>query len=129
MTAIPIACFDIDVLESDLLMREAIAGEKFLGIAMKEYITLKGGEAVIEEGARLVAIYPYREADYSKVSHNTKNVLMLMCGAPGITLQKLNNSALEAIKVLTNLSLVRRIVKCIKRGNAPPLDKVEIKAF
>ncbi|MFC1803646.1 B3/4 domain-containing protein [Thermoproteota archaeon] len=100
ITAIPIACFDIDLLEGDLLMREAVAGEEFLGIAMKESITLKGGEAVIEDGARLVAIYPYRDADYSKVSHNTKNVLMLMCGAPGITLEKLNTSALEAIKVL-----------------------------
>jgi len=62
-TAIPIASFDIDLLEGDLLMREAKAGEQFLGIAMKEPVTLSGGEAVIQDDKHLVAIYPYRDAD------------------------------------------------------------------
>ena len=63
-------------------------------------MTLSGGEAVIQDGERLVAIYPYRDADYSKVNSKTKNVLMLMCGAPGISLDKLNSAAVEASKVL-----------------------------
>jgi DNA/RNA-binding domain of Phe-tRNA-synthetase-like protein len=99
-TAIPIASFDSDLLEGELLMREAKTGEEFLGIGMDKPVTLSGGEAVIEDGKRLVAIYLYRDADYSKVTQNTKNVLMLMCGAPGISLDKLNASAHEAEKVL-----------------------------
>ena len=100
MTAIPIASFDSDLLESGLLMREARAGEEFLGIAMKKPVVLSGGEAVIQDDERLVAIYPYRDADYSKVSQNTRNVLMLMCGAPGITRSKLNESSKVAMRVL-----------------------------
>lgn len=99
-TAIPVASFDADLLEGELLMREAVAGEKFLGIAMKKPVTLKGGEAVIQDDARLVAIYPYRDADYSKVTADTKNVLMLMCGAPKITKGKLGESADLAKSVL-----------------------------
>jgi len=99
-TAIPIASFDYDLLEGGLLMREARAGEEFLGIAMKKPVVLSGGEAVIQDDKRLVAIYPYRDADYSKVSQNTKNVLMLMCGAPGITRTKLNESSKVAMDVL-----------------------------
>ncbi len=99
-TAIPIASFDSDLLEGNLLMREAKAGEEFLGIGMDKPVTLGGGEAVIQDDKRLVAIYPYRDADHSKVSQRTKNVLMLLCGAPGITKEKLNSSALEAGKVL-----------------------------
>ncbi|MFH1179571.1 MAG: phenylalanine--tRNA ligase beta subunit-related protein [Candidatus Bathyarchaeota archaeon] len=99
-TAVPIASFDSDLLEGELLMREAEAGEEFLGIAMDKPITLSGGEAVIEDERRLVAIYPYRDADHSKVTPKTKNVLMLMCGAPGISLEKLNSSAVEAKKIL-----------------------------
>lgn len=99
-TAIPIASFDADLLDGGLLMREANAGEQFLGIAMKKPVVLSGGEAVIQDDERLVAIYPYRDADYSKVSQNTKNVLMLMCGAPGITKIKLNNAANQAMDVL-----------------------------
>jgi DNA/RNA-binding domain of Phe-tRNA-synthetase-like protein len=99
-STIPIASFDLDLLEGELFMREAKTGEKFLGIGMKEPVTMNGGESVIEDGTRLVAIYPYRDADYSKVSLKTANVLVLMCGAPGITLEKLNDSALEAKRVL-----------------------------
>jgi len=99
-TAIPIASFDADLLEGGLLMREARAGEEFIGIAMKKPVVLSGGEAVIQDDKRLVAIYPYRDADYSKVSQNTKNVLMLMCGAPGITRTKLNESSKVAMSVL-----------------------------
>lgn len=100
-TAIPIASFDADLLEGDLYMREAVEGEEFLGIAMKKPVFLKGGEAVIQDDARLVAIYPYRDADYSKVTPDTKNVLMLMCGAPKITRGKLSESAVLARSVLT----------------------------
>ena len=99
-TAVPIARFDSDLLEGNLLMREAKAGETFLGIAMDKPVVLSGGEAVIQDDKRLVAIYPYRDADYSKVSQDTKNVLMLMCGAPGITRTTLNASAKEAMTVL-----------------------------
>jgi DNA/RNA-binding domain of Phe-tRNA-synthetase-like protein len=99
-STIPIASFDVDQLDGELLMRDAKKEEEFLGIGMKEPITMKGGETVIEDGNRLVAIYPYRDADYSKVKLDTKNVLMLMCGAPGISLEILNDAALEAKKVL-----------------------------
>jgi DNA/RNA-binding domain of Phe-tRNA-synthetase-like protein len=100
-TAIPIASFDEDLLEGELLMREANEGEEFLGIAMKKPVILKGGEAVIQDDKRLVAIYPYRDADYSKVTDDTKNVLMLMCGAPKITRSKLAESSEVARSVLT----------------------------
>jgi DNA/RNA-binding domain of Phe-tRNA-synthetase-like protein len=99
-TAIPIASFDTDLLEGRLLMREAKSGEEFMGIGMDKPTELSGGEAVIQDDKRLVAIYPYRDADYSKVTKNTKNVLMLLCGSPGITMEKLNDSAVEAKKIL-----------------------------
>ena len=100
-TAIPIASFDADLLEGSLLMREAEAGEEFLGIAMKKSMVLKGGEAVIQDDQGLVAIYPFRDADHSKVTGDTRNVLMLLCGAPNITLETLDESAGVAERVLT----------------------------
>ena len=99
-TAIPIASFDEDLLAGELLMREAEAGEEFTGIGMDKPVTLGGGEAVIEDEARLVAIYPYRDADHSKVSYRTANVLMLMCGAPGISLKTLSEASSFARVIL-----------------------------
>lgn len=99
-TAIPIASFDTDLLGGELLMREATAGEEFTGIGMEKPVTLTGGEAVIEDGDRLVAIYPYRDADHSKVTLKTVNVLTLMCGSPGITLNTLSQASSVARDVL-----------------------------
>jgi DNA/RNA-binding domain of Phe-tRNA-synthetase-like protein len=99
-SAIPVASFDTGLLGGPLLMREAVEGEEFLGIGMKKPVVLGGGEAVIEDGERLAAIYPYRDADYSKVTMKTWDVLMLMCGAPGLTLAELEESAALARRVL-----------------------------
>ena len=83
-STIPLAAFDEDDLAGDLLMRQADAGEEFLGIGMDKPITLNGGEAVVQDGEKLVAIYPHRDADACKITLDTENTLMLICGVPNI---------------------------------------------
>ena len=100
LTAVPIASFDLDLLKGKLLMRDAEYGEEFLVIGMDKPVILSGGEAVIQDDKRLVAIYPYRDADYSKVTLKTEKILMLMCGAPNITKDKLEESAKQARQIL-----------------------------
>jgi len=99
-TAVPIACFDAALLEGKPFMREAKPGEKFLGIGMDKPVTLMGGEAVMQDDKRLIAIYPYRDADHSKVTEKTRNALMAICGAPGITKETLNNAASLAEEII-----------------------------
>ena len=82
--AVPLAAFDMSHLSGELLMREAAAGEEFLGIGMEKPVVLEGGEAVIEDGAKLVAIYPYRDAEAAKITAETEDVLMLVCGVPNV---------------------------------------------
>ena len=84
VTSIPFGAFDLDRMKGEPIMREAEAGEEFLGIGMKEPIILGGGEAVIEDDERLIAVYPYRDADYSKVTTSTRNLLLMTCGVPGV---------------------------------------------
>jgi DNA/RNA-binding domain of Phe-tRNA-synthetase-like protein len=84
-TAIPFGAFDLDKMRGTLTMREALKDEKFLGIGMENPINLAGGEVVIQDEERLIAIYPYRDADYSKVSSSTRNVFLMVCGVPGIS--------------------------------------------
>lgn len=97
-TGIAIAAFDADRLYGDLTMRYAEKDERFIGIGMKKPALLQGGEIVVQDREKLVAIYPYRDAEDSKVTENTKNVLLLLCGVPGISMGKL----LEAMKVTSD---------------------------
>ena len=86
-SSIAIAAFDsAKISRPSLLLRRAKAGEGFLGIGMNEPIELVGVEVVIEDekSHELIAVYPYRDAEKSKVTAETNEVLLMMCGVPGI---------------------------------------------
>jgi DNA/RNA-binding domain of Phe-tRNA-synthetase-like protein len=86
-SSVAIAAFDADIVDSNsLLMRTATIGEVFLGIGMELPVSLSGIEVVIEDKKteKLVAVYPYRDSDESKVTEKTRHVFLLMCGVPQI---------------------------------------------
>jgi len=98
-TSIAIAAFDLEAIdEGSLVMRRAVKGERFHGIGMVTPDSLTGVEVVVEdqESHKLVAVYPYRDSDDSKVTEWTKGVLFLMCGVPGI-----DETTLEKARELT----------------------------
>ncbi len=98
---IALATFDADRLEGDHLMRFAEDGEQFYGIGMEKPLILKGGEIVVSDEKKLVAIYPYRDADNTKVTEKTKNIMMVVCGVPGIPKQELENASHVALEYVT----------------------------
>lgn len=98
---IALAAFDADRIEGDeLRMRLARSGETFLGIGMDKPRILRGGEIVVSDSKRLIAIYPYRDADYSKVTLETRRVYLMTCGVPGISLEKLREAEELASKYI-----------------------------
>jgi len=100
-TAIPLAAFDVDGLAGELIMREASAGEEFLGIGMDKPAVLLGGEAVVKDGEKLIAIYPHRDAEACKITSTTKNALFLVCGVPNIDIEDLIRAGRVAADYVT----------------------------
>ncbi len=98
---IALAAFDENKLRGELTLRFAKKDEKFLGIGMDKHMNLNGGEVVISDLERLVAMYPHRDAEYSKVTEETSNILMLVCGVPGISLESLHSTAQIATEYIT----------------------------
>lgn len=84
VSKVPIAAFDRERIEGDLLMRSASQGEEFLGINMEKPMKLKGNELVVSDSKKLIAIYPYKDAESTKIREETKSVLFMICGAPGV---------------------------------------------
>ena len=93
-THIAIGAFDDALLKGRLLMRTAEEGENFLGIGMKEAKVLKGREIVISDEEKLIAIYPYRDADNTKVTDKTESICILSCGVPGVEMEQLRRGSL-----------------------------------
>jgi len=100
-TEVALAAFNRDELKGGLLMRTAKSGEQFLGIGMNEVMQLEGREIVICDEEKLVAVYPYRDADKSKVSSGTRNVMLLVCGVPGIDKEILSGAGRVALELVT----------------------------
>lgn len=98
---IALAAFDAKEIEGSLLMRYAKEGEEFWGIGMKKPLVLKGNEIVITDDSKLVAVYPYRDADSTKINIGTTEALVLSCGVPGIEQNKLVSASDIAMDYIT----------------------------
>jgi len=100
-TCIALAAFDRDLLIGELTMRFARPGEGFLGIGMQAPKKLTDEEVIVADEEKLVAIYPYRDAEQTKVSSATKNVTLLICGVPGIEWDALAKAGEVAVDYVT----------------------------
>jgi DNA/RNA-binding domain of Phe-tRNA-synthetase-like protein len=56
---------------------------------------------VVSDEKKLVAIYPYRDADNTKVTEKTKNIMMAVCGVPRIPKQELEATSKVAFEYVT----------------------------
>ena len=77
-------------------MRFADRGEEFLGIGMDAPASLNGGEVIMSDSARLVVVYPYRDADHSEITPQTQNLMLVSCGVPGISVDQIEAAAERA---------------------------------
>jgi len=92
-TRVAIAAFDAARLVGDVLtMRLSRAGETFLGIQMDAPMALQGHEVVVQDRNALVAIYPYRDAEATKVTLATTDTVFMTCGVPGISDETLDSA-------------------------------------
>ena len=60
---------------------------------MGEPAVLKGVEVVVQDSEGLVAVYPYRDADATKVTTGTRETTFMTCGVPGIEWRSLVEAA------------------------------------
>ncbi len=88
VSGVPIAAFDADKITNKLTMRFATEGESFFGIGMKEPVMLKPNQVVIDDCGHIIAVYPYRDSDDTKVTAETGNIHLVACGVPKIDKNK-----------------------------------------
>jgi DNA/RNA-binding domain of Phe-tRNA-synthetase-like protein len=102
-TIIPISGFDMDKLNPPFNVRFAEEGELFTGIGMDKPMTLKSNMLVLADTKQILCVYPYRDADQTKITEKTRNILLVAYGAPGITTQQIEEAvktALDYIKTV-----------------------------
>lgn len=100
-TEVALAAFDADKIKGNLLMRFADEGDEFVGIGMKQPMRIYGGEIVVVDAEKIVAIYPHRDAENTKITEATRNVLIMVCGVPGLVDEVVQDAARVAKEYIT----------------------------
>lgn len=100
LSGIPIAAFDLDALKGGLSLRFARDGEEFTGIGMDRPIMLRRNQLVMTDAEKIVAIYPYRDSDATKVRLGTNNIRIVICGVPSISRGRLKEAYLLCSRLL-----------------------------
>ncbi|MEM2766994.1 MAG: phenylalanine--tRNA ligase beta subunit-related protein [Candidatus Bathyarchaeia archaeon] len=99
-TIIPISGFDMEKLNLPLNVRFAENGEEFIGIGMERPITLTDKMLVLADSKRVLCIYPHRDADFTKIVEETRNVLIVSYGVPGVSIQQVEEAAKTALEYI-----------------------------
>jgi len=103
-TIIPISGFDKDRLNPPFQVRFAKNTVTFTGIGMNKPMTLTDKMLVLADKNQILCIYPYRDSDHSKITEQTRNVLIVGYGAPGITEQQLKEAVETTISYIKLVS-------------------------
>lgn len=83
-TGVPIGAFDAGILNGNLTMRFAQGGEEFIGIGMKKPLILHTNQVILTDEEKIIAIYPYRDSDTTKITRATKTIHIVACGVPNV---------------------------------------------
>ncbi len=71
----PVHAFDLEKINSRIVVKDAKGGEKFIALNSKEY-TLNGGETLITDGQNILALGGVMGGKYSGISPETKDILV-----------------------------------------------------
>jgi len=103
---IPIGLVDDLQRNGDLVIRTAQKGEIFTRIGGDE-ITCRGREIVLADQEKIICYgYATHDSDYTKVTAQTKDILLILYGAPVITHHMMNQA------VSTTIDIIRKWVEC-----------------
>jgi DNA/RNA-binding domain of Phe-tRNA-synthetase-like protein len=103
-TIVPISGFDRDYLHPLLQVRFAKKGENFTGISMAKPLILTESILVMADEKQALSIYPYRDCDYTKITMETQNVLVVGYGALGITREQMEKTVETTLSYITQVA-------------------------
>ncbi|MCJ7425392.1 hypothetical protein MUP01_14170 [Candidatus Bathyarchaeota archaeon] len=103
-TIIPISGLDADRLNPPLQIRFAESGEAFQGIGMAKPVSLTQGTLILADRTQVLCIYPYRDSDQTKIGMQTRNVILIAYGVPGILEEQLKEAVEIALSYIKQVS-------------------------
>lgn len=113
-TNLGMSAMDLNQLELPVTLRFSEDGEKINLLGGEETKTTKAGEIVYADSKEIITLdLNYRDCDKTKITENTKNILVYVDGCPGISeaqIQKALDLEIELIQLFCGGTLVSHSV-------------------
>lgn len=97
LTLISIGAYDRKKLMGEIGLRRS-RNENFIGIGGKRLVTR--GEIVVSDEEKIINIFPYRDAEATKITENTEEVLFIFSGVKGIEMSYLEKAAEKTLEIV-----------------------------
>jgi DNA/RNA-binding domain of Phe-tRNA-synthetase-like protein len=116
-TLIPIGLYDLDTVSPPLVLKLSEGYEEFAPIGSQGVERLRRGLPIIVDSRGLVIhIYPHRDSRYSMITVNTRNMLVVSCGVPGVPRALVTEATESVVKLVKS---VNPTVEVVEVGVAP----------
>jgi len=104
-TLVPIGLYDLDRISPPLVLKLSEGGEEFSPIGSQGVEKLKRGLPVIVDSRGVVVhVYPHRDSRVSMIVGDTRNVLVIACGAPGVPRSLVREAADMVVRILKDIN-------------------------
>jgi DNA/RNA-binding domain of Phe-tRNA-synthetase-like protein len=96
-TIIPLSGFDLDRVSPPLEIRFSNERDEFIGIGMNKSMKFLRKALLVSDTKQILCVYPYRDADITKINAETRSVLIIGYGALNIGRNQLVDAAEKAL--------------------------------
>ena len=86
---IPMGAYDIDTFDYPVIFRLTAKNEKFTPIGKEAKVLPPNTLTISDKNGEILSQYPYRDSKLSMVTKNSKNIILIACGVPGISKNQL----------------------------------------
>ncbi|MHA1917412.1 MAG: B3/B4 domain-containing protein [Candidatus Ranarchaeia archaeon] len=103
-THISFGAYDLKKLKFPLRIRFSEINEPFLGIGMNDTKILSQRTLTLSDLESIICVYPYRDAERTKITNQTESILLMTTGVPAISLETLQNATNTAIDFINRVA-------------------------
>jgi DNA/RNA-binding domain of Phe-tRNA-synthetase-like protein len=100
---IALSGYDLRKVIFPIIIRMATQNDAFHGIGKSGNEMLKGIEIVVSDQNKIICIYPYRDSEYSKIENDSREILVLAYGVPGLDGEIIKTAAIKAYENLKEI--------------------------
>ena len=116
---IPMGGFDADKVEGDIYLRVSDGGETFIPLGASKQEETYSGEVVYADDSRILTRrWNFRDADETKITSETRNLVMFIDASPEIKLENVE-SALDELLHLLEDACGGKYAKAITSSHEP----------